>query len=235
MLVYYYANSKGFVSLISKKRIARMIGCCEKNIDINNKLFLDLGLILISSTINNKFSLIIKNYSEHYSKNNTRYLNLATNVLRTYLHINNVNALRIAPQGILKHDINTLLDRETYFSINNMKTFLPDYINCKSAIEKVINKLNKNAITMLFNNSEKLIFVISKNLPGKLLKKEMYYKYKNNFLNYITENNIKLNNLSYSINNIIKLAFEYGYDIIQLILGEIKAIAPTIFNVGRYI
>ncbi|MET7052662.1 hypothetical protein WBZ12_17000 [Clostridium botulinum] len=83
MLVYYYANSKGFVSLISKKRIARMIGCCEKNIDINNKLFLDLGLILISSTINNKFSLIIKNYSEHYSKNNTRYLNLATNVLRT--------------------------------------------------------------------------------------------------------------------------------------------------------
>lgn len=116
-----------------------------------------------------------------------------------------------------------------------MKTFLPDYINCKSAIEKVINKLNKNAITMLFNNSEKLIFVISKNLHGKLLKKEMYYKYKNNFLNYITENNIKLNNLSYSINNIIKLAFEYGYDIIQLILGEIKAIAPTIFNVGRYI
>ncbi|EQB4336594.1 TPA: hypothetical protein ACXDAZ_003981 [Clostridium botulinum] len=69
--------------MISKKRIARMIGCCEKNIDINNKLFLDLGLILISSTINNKFSLIIKNYSEHYSKNNTRYLNLATNVLRT--------------------------------------------------------------------------------------------------------------------------------------------------------
>ncbi|CBZ02664.1 putative N-myristoyl transferase [Clostridium botulinum H04402 065] len=69
--------------MISKKRIARMIGCCEKNIDINNKLFLDLGLILISSTINNKFSLIIKNYSEHYSKNNARYLNLATNVLRT--------------------------------------------------------------------------------------------------------------------------------------------------------
>ncbi|HID0828956.1 TPA: hypothetical protein ACXDAW_003528, partial [Clostridium botulinum] len=77
--------------------------------------------------------------------------------------------------------------------------------------------------------------VISKNLHGKLLKKEMYYKYKNNFLNYITENNIKLNNLSYSISNIIKLAFEYGYDIIQLILGEIKDIAPTIFNVGRYI
>ncbi|MCS4521364.1 hypothetical protein JTS97_03135 [Clostridium botulinum] len=201
----------------------------RKNIDINNKLFLDLGLILISSTINNKFSLIIKNYSKHYSKNNTRYINLAT------LHINNVNALRIAPQDILKHDINTLLDQETYFSINNMKTFLPDYINCKSAIEKVINKLNRNTIAMLFNNSEKLIFVISKNLHGKLLKKEMYYKYKNNFLNYITENNIKLNNLSYSISNIIKLAFEYGYDIIQLILGEIKDIAPTIFNVGRYI
>ncbi len=113
-----------------------MIGCCEKTVDINNKLFSDLGLILISGTINNKFSLIIKDYSEHYSKNNSGYLNLATNVFKDLLHINNVNALRIALQGILKHDINTLLDRETYFSINNMKTFLPDYINCKSAIEK---------------------------------------------------------------------------------------------------
>ncbi len=63
----------------------------------------------------------------------------------------------------------------------------------------------------------------------------MYYKYKNNFLNYITENNIKLNNLSHSINNIVKLSFEYGYDIVQLMLGEIKDIAPTIFNVGGYI
>lgn len=116
-----------------------------------------------------------------------------------------------------------------------MKTFLPDYINCKSAIEKIICRLNSNTITMLFNSSEKLIFVISKNLHGKLLKKEMYYKYKNNFLNYITENNIKLNNLSHSINNIVKLSFEYGYDIVQLMLGEIKDIAPTIFNVGGYI
>ncbi|APF25253.1 MULTISPECIES: hypothetical protein [Clostridium] len=235
LIYYYYANSKGFVSLISKKRIAKMIGCCEKTVDINNKLFSDLGLILISGTINNKFSLIIKDYSEHYNKNNTGYLNLATNVFKDLLHINNVNALRIALQGILKHDINTLLDRETYFSINSMKTFLPNYINCKSAIEKIINKLNNNTITMLFNSSEKLIFVISKNLHGKLLKKEMYYKYKNNFLNYITENNIKLNNLSNSINNIVKLAFEYGYDIVQLMLGEIKDIAPTIFNVGGYI
>ncbi len=101
LIYYYYANSKGFVSLISKKRIAKMIGCCEKTVDINNKLFSDLGLILISGTINNKFSLIIKDYSEHYSKNNTGYLNLATNVFKDLLHINNVNALRIALQGIL--------------------------------------------------------------------------------------------------------------------------------------
>ncbi len=74
---------------------------------------------------------------------------MATNVFKDLLHINNVNALRIALQGILKHDINTLLDRETYFSINSMKTFLPDYINCRSAIEKIISKLNSNKITML--------------------------------------------------------------------------------------
>lgn len=146
ILLYHFlgVDKRGIVKNISTKKVAKLLGCTTRTVKNNNQRFIDLGYILYSKAFDDKFSILLTDYSKYHltkKEGGTGYITMSKELLFELLKIDSVNSLRLELRKTIEFDdsnINTNLPRFGEYTYNEIKRFLPEYLHYKRAVNNVI-------------------------------------------------------------------------------------------------
>lgn len=206
----------GFLTDISYKQMASYLGVSKRTIKNNNKIFVNLGIISVSSDYRGYFNLLINDYEKYHLSfkegGNGGYIKVSNDFFQdTFMCLNDRTEMRYALRYYLKGVLN---NEEFTYSIDEIKCFTPSYKKYPKAIRKVADKI-KNAFKTNITGKTLRIIANSK-LNIETLKKEKVNQIRSLINTLCKENNKMITNEE--VLNIEDLGFEFGLDNLFVIL-----------------
>ena len=219
-LLLYHAlgvGPTGIVHNISESEIANILNCTIKTVRNNNKRLVDWGYILFSRVSKDKFNILILDYNKYHlsSKEGGRgYVVMSNKTLMKLLNIKNVNALRIEIRNLVEFDDNNvkrIRTREVSSTYKEISSFLPDYINHKAIINKIIDKTS--GIFNVRKVNDKIYYNLKAEFDGKNERRKLGNKYKQYFRNYCKNKSFSLNEKDYD--DLVQMSIEYRFNTVM--------------------
>ncbi|MCH4200121.1 hypothetical protein [Clostridium tyrobutyricum] len=237
LLYYKFANSKGIINSIDKKYLAKILGCSTNSIDNCNEVLQNYELITYQNDIYNNVTVILNNFNKQYKEDGSGYIVMASSLLDEIFKIKKLHEFRIAIKFILLYDSNNNFGRQTVFSVDKLKDFLPGYSQKPHSIKKFICRITdsfSDGLNLKFKLNT-LIFKLPDTLNGKIIRKTIFEKYKKMFFKYISKKKVPIPRDKSKV--LANLALEYNVkDILEVLNNSTEDILlNTPDSIGAYI
>lgn len=220
LLYYYLSNSKGIISSIEKKKIAKALNCTIKTVENNNKIFMKHNLIISKKESCGNIYVRIKDYDKQYDKKKDKtqtkdkdkkkkkdkesqgYMVFSSDILKMILEKDNmkINEIRLLLKTLVKFDFNFKKKHKTSFLLKELQNILPSNFNRIKNIKALINNLNElfdTYLNIVITSKNKIIIDIEKILHGDYVKKYNLSVFIKKINTLLEENNILIKSKEY--------------------------------------
>jgi len=207
-------NLNGIIKDVSESEVASLLGCTIRTVRNNNKRLSELNYIQTLKTSKDTFNVLLLDYNKYHLSTHDGgrgYIVMSNKTLIKLLNIENVNSLRIAIRNLIKFDdsnIKRIKTREVSYTYDEASFFLPNYINHKA----IINKMLEETFSM-FNyrkENEKIYFKIKDEYDGKKQRRKLENKYRLYIKNYCQQKYFNLTNKDYD--DLVQMSLEYRFN-----------------------
>jgi hypothetical protein len=236
LMYHILCDSNGIVRSISDEEIAAKLGVTIKTVQNNNRYFISNNLICKSlKRVRNAYGVYIVDYKSYFkSKENygRGYLQISDVVFTELLKIKPINELRLAIRELIYNNrVNPYYDEnvnEFFISRDEIKSFLPDYLNSFNKIEEII----ENSTFRVFYK-EKVnrgyIFKIKPSYDGNAIRAAKTAKYETTIVSHILsagKKNYKcdpfmVTDLENYISDFVQMSHQYDLDMVLRAIDQL--------------
>lgn len=262
LMYYHFADSNGQVSMLSKRKLANIIGCSLTTIDRNNVLFEKHGICMARRDCRGYLFVKISNYKDQFAKGGNGYLEIPNAFIESICTNKELRGdkLRLYLGALLNYDFDSVIGRKTTLKRSTTKNILTRSRTSRYSLAKLADSINnvlKGLVQFTLQYNKEFKVKINPILNGKLVKDELTKKYTKQIIDLtetinifdmcakdieLLDSDISVTALSKSkkhkliVADLVQLSKEYSFKLVEkALIDMINEPKGTIKNIGGYI
>lgn len=215
LILYHFLqpDSRGFVKNISKKDLAKALGCTVSTVNACNKVLSDYNYCFVSDSgiQTNYISVYLtdyKNYHKTAEEGGRGYLTFSVDMLNALLSVHSLNSLRIQIKGLLEIDssrLKKISETTATATYHKLRGFLPKY--CKNnVIRKALQE--KTSILSTSVSASGVEFTLNSSFSITKLRSFMLGDAKDKIVDFISSVNDLVCDVNYDLPDKKEVAIE---------------------------
>lgn len=243
IFIHFLPGTDSIKPCFSVSETARILNLCEKTVIRNIKKLTIEGLICTSKVSPDIYSIYMTEAEKYHltkKEGGTGYIPVSLELFTEILNIQNVNSLKLEIRKLIKFDNNRINKNSTNkvtFSFEDIRRFLPNYINYCGIINKIVD--GTSDVFRENTKNKKIEFELKEIYDARRLRKQKHLEYGINFAALAGENGFAGDSANLPTGDLIKMSFEYGH---RTVLAALKKYIQeyywnnvVVYNVGAFI